>query len=167
MSKCITQHCSFHDIYAFYSCNRNVADDRPISESCPNYTTMKGGKMKRYKIVDAEFIRPHPQPWDVEDYIIEDPNGAWVRWEDVQKEMDELYKTAYFTGQNNAKLAEGFSKSICTCDMPFCSCGAGIVQLKEGVKVEVQNLECNCEEMSQCGNVIRTWVCPAHGYKRR
>lgn len=76
MKPCITQHCSFHDINSTYGCNRNVADHRPISESCQNYTTMKGSEMKRYRT--TQFNRRDGIK------LIEDPDGEYVKWEDVK-----------------------------------------------------------------------------------
>ncbi len=46
MKSCMTQYCSFYDVNSIYSCNRNVADYRPIHQSCQNYTAMKGDKMQ-------------------------------------------------------------------------------------------------------------------------
>lgn len=147
MSKCITQQCSFHDINADSGCSRFYTVDwlgGAYISNCPNYTTMKGEDMKRYKLM-AAAIAPKKLTGAVVDHWeykhIEDPDGKWVKWEDVQKEMDELYKTAYIEGYDNAKLAEGFTKSMV----------AG-------------NVECNCEEKYPDNF---HWFCPAHGYKRR
>lgn len=71
---------------------------------------------------------------------IEDPNGAWVKWED--------HKEEFF------RFTEIYEKRI------------------RELKAQIGQ-ECNCEEKSKTiikqwpSTLIESWVCPAHGYKRR
>ena len=85
--------------------------------------------------------------------MIEEPDGEWVKWEDVEERIREAYKEGYFTGQNNANFI----------DMTFSSNPS-----------KIDNVKCNCEEKAkgkqgEYPNMIMEswWVCPAHGYKRR
>ena len=78
----------------------------------------------------------------------EDPNGEWVRYEDVDALISKAYKEGYFTGHNTASLAEPW-------------------------QIKVVGSECNC--ITEASNrklhaenryADLSWVCPQHGYKR-
>ncbi len=86
-------------------------------------------------MIGAEFIKPHPEQWDMEDMMIEDDSGEWVKREDIE----------------------------------------GILQYKDqlqGYKLEAEGLKCNCEYESErregfSSKELLSWICPAHGYKKR
>lgn len=108
--------------------------------------------MKRYRLGDTTAL------CDPEDEMVEDPDGEWVKWEDAEKEIKTAYKSGYFTGQNSriGSLELG-TWNVCTCDNVPCSCGNAIDS----------SPECNCEERSSGWPLPESWICPAHGYKRR
>ena len=67
--------------------------------------------MKRYTIhgVAASQGRElNNQPYTA----CEDPEGLWIKREDVEKEIKEVYEVAYFTGQNsNLNSCDGYMRS--------------------------------------------------------
>ena len=88
---------------------------------------------------------------EIENSMIEDPNGEWVKYEDVGDEIDKVYDIGYRAGYINRPIADQFNP------------GSGTIK-------------CNCEEeaytagFNQNGrSPIRKdyWICPAHGYKKR
>jgi len=102
-------------------------------------------------------------PYLGEDHIrvtmIEEPDGLWVKWEDVKtkivlirtlKEEINRLKTITGTGAESPK---------------------GIIIKGEALKVE--EMKCNCEEMFEAVKYLwadgsdANWFCPAHGYKKR
>lgn len=77
MKRCMTQQCSFYDINTSHSCTQNIG-------SCQNYTTMKEEDMKRY---NPRIVYPIDAIIDLDKCdteFNEDPDGEWVRWEDIK-----------------------------------------------------------------------------------
>ena len=95
--------------------------------------------MKRYKFIERTVMRPHPKVSFEGKHLMEDPNGEWVRHEDVSKAINEASETGYFTGQNSQKLAMEFKS---------------------------ESVKCNCDKMFK-EYYVDSWMCPAHGYKKR
>jgi len=92
--------------------------------------------MKRYK---GEVVVYWLEGAKVE--MKEDPDGEWVRWENVKERIREAYKEGYFTGQNSGDIK---------------------------IKGEMLNYpKCNCEKMARDALPGSYWLCPIHGYKRR
>jgi len=100
--------------------------------------------MKRYKIcgiIGASTSNPIGR---LPCKMIVDPNGEWVKYEDVIESEDQ----AFLAGQIGWLRTPHDSQ-----------------ELKAAV--------CNCEAKSQTRNVawpshfIECWICPAHGYKQR
>ena len=115
--------------------------------------------MKRYKKQKIRIPIPDKGSFgavDIDSKMIEDPEGEWVKYEDVEKEIKEAYKRGYFTGQNSEMLVNN-----------------NFTMLQPGLKI--QPIECNCEIKSRImksqgpieyKQIDPDWICPAHGYKR-
>ena len=69
-------------------------------------------------------------------YMVEDPNGEWVRYGDVVRNDEEGF--VYFGDKKIGKI-------------------------KEMELSGQSSIECNCAEYMRS----KSWLCPAHGYKRR
>jgi hypothetical protein len=108
----------------------------------------EGGKMKKYYPDYKHF------PFEV--IMVEDDQGGWVQWEDVNKLIkeatDSAYKAGYFAGQNNKPNPEKMERPHPWPDPP-------------------DNIKCNCGEYAFTNDPytmpVDIWICPAHGYKRR
>ena len=95
----------------------------------------------------------------------EDPAGEWFKAEDVEKEIEEAYKSGYFTGQYSEKIKfKANSTPGHSWDPPPPPPLITLTTLPE----------CNCETQSQLRKTRGPvefelfdpdWICPAHGYK--
>ena len=72
-------------------------------------------------------------------YMVEDPNGEWVRYGDVVRNDEEGF--VYFGDKKIGKI-------------------------KEMELSGQSSIECNCAKRADNPS-YDWWVCPAHGYKRR
>lgn len=148
-------------------------------------TDSEGGKMKRYR------MEPYSDPshTDVNVQANEDPNGAWVRWEDV-KEIEKLGLQSHdgyvrikgIATDMAASLHQVFDRDAATLRFKIKDCQPIIIDIDMDVfeefmrthSMEPEGLKCNCEEMAK-GKMAEYphmlmeawWICPAHGYKRR
>lgn len=75
--------------------------------------------MKRYNLEETG------QPFESDRQMEENPNGEWVRWDDVKKEIDEAYKKGLNCRTIDISMMELWCKQYRT------------------------SKECNCEEMSR------------------
>ena len=83
---------------------------------------------------------------EIENKMVEHPQGEWIKWEDVENLQSQAYETGYFTGENTEKVrAAGYRQP------------EGILEIKEP--------KCNCVEKLRAQR--NWWICPAHGYKKR
>jgi len=69
--------------------------------------------------------------------MVESPNGEWVKWEGVENLIND-----HMTPMEIRMM--------------------GLLQSR---LLNQTSAKCNCEENYNKG--LETWVCPAHGYKRR
>jgi len=95
--------------------------------------------MKRYTSAPNQNIRNMIVRYlEMEDVVIEDLDGEWVKYDDVKEQTDKAFKDGYWSGY---RLGD------------------------DVVSTEPLSVECNCEE--RCEELWQYWQCPAHGYKRR
>ena len=80
----------------------------------------------------------------------EDPNGEWVRYEDVDALIMKTYKEGYFTGHNSASLAEPWQRKVVGSECNCADVSSGMIE--GGLAPEFPTHP--------------SWICPAHGYKR-
>ena len=143
--------------------------------------------MKRYTIhgvAASQGKELENQPYTA----CEDPEGLWIKREDVEKEIKEVYEVAYFTGQNsNLNSCDGYMRSKHTVTAMAVSLhqvfDRAVATLrfktKDGepiiidvdhnifekfIRTHLIGQKCNCEEMY---DQRAYWFCPVHGYKRR
>jgi hypothetical protein len=140
MKPCINQHCSFHEIGTPTGCKQNI-------ESCQNYTTKKEGSgMKRYKLI-LDLVKNALSSSTIG--MFEDPEGEWVKFEDVKKEIE---RARIILRCQTEELYRGGPPCICE-EMQheyiyeYSPDGHGSPQIKE--------------------RRPPIWICPAHGYKKR
>lgn len=72
-------------------------------------------KMKRYKF---RLLHSIDSIVDIDEMVIDDfehLEGEWVKHEDVEKEINEAYKTGYFTDQNSKALGFTLKRIACNC----------------------------------------------------
>ncbi len=105
--------------------------------------------MKRYKIkvaIDAGYQRTF---LDVEI----SPDGEWYRREDVEEVTNDKAEIRKLRHAVN-----GLMQTL------------RIAATSQGVNLELESVECNCEEMVEraTGRAAKpfVWMCLAHGYKR-
>ena len=108
--------------------------------------------MRRYKKLTTRIPSPEKGGLgaiDIDNVMVEDSNGEWIKWEDVKGILQ--YKDQL----------KGYT--ICTCDNVSCTCGRPIIG-----SLEIKS-KCNCAEHVYTDVPLgpTTWICPAHGYKRR
>ena len=102
--------------------------------------------MKRYKKLTTTIRILAGREMKIENKMIENPQGRWVKWEDVMNLQSQAYETGYFTGENTEKVRAAGHQT-------------------EGQGLGAKGLKCNCDEMFI--NHAYNWICPAHGYKKR
>jgi len=102
---------------------------------------------------------------------IEHPLGFWIKWEDVKDQLgyggglvdenrklrDAAYKAGYFEGQNSERIKRVLP-TMSQATTLECNCKEELNAMKSGWKCEIIG-----------DNVVLTnsWICPAHGYKKR
>ena len=78
---------------------------------------------------------------------IEDPVGAWVTWEDHRQ------SEALLLGE-----IESFRAEIRRLKVSTVTAEGGVIKVRDVT-------ECTCYDC--WGSLLKEWVCPRHGYKRR
>ena len=104
--------------------------------------------MKRYKKLTTTIPIWPGGEIKSESEMVEDPQGEWVKREDVMNLQSQAYETGYYAGENAEKIT-------------------GHIQAIDNLKgcLGAKGLKCNCDEMFI--NHACNWICPAHGYKKR
>ena len=47
---------------------------------------------------------------EIENKMVEHPQGEWIKWEDVENLQSQAYETGYFTGENTEMKKENAKK---------------------------------------------------------
>lgn len=108
--------------------------------------------MKRYKpilaIVHDNDIDGNQHPISVDIEMFEMPDdGEWVKWKDSK---DELFRFSEIYEQRIRELKSKIGQE-CNCEE----------------KAKAMQMGYNCEIRNNDAVMINSWICPAHGYKRR
>ena len=119
--------------------------------------------MKRYKKLSTTLPDLQSKPYTVivvNNEMREDPNGEWVRYEDV--EFSEISRISEIYEERIRELEECNDRAFDNGVEAARHRGIGNdpkTRLHPGIKTP----ECNCHV-----NIYnRVWICPAHGYKKR
>lgn len=122
----------------------------------------------------------------------EDPEGDWVKWEDVggiEKAgfqcRDGYIRTKDLAIDMAVSLHQVFDRDAATLRFKIKDCQPIIIDVDLCIfeefmrthsvkKEEPESLKCNCVEMAREKmeryvqmSIEKCWICPAHGYKRR
>ena len=124
---------------------------------------MGGGRMKRYKRVEFCGVQYNMQA---------DPNGGWVRYEDVEfseiSRITEIYEERIRELKDRMQ-GEPLYHGDDGCDRVFID-GSPAFVTPGGQIYSVERPECNCDFEVQRrikSDIQNWWVCPAHGYKQK
>jgi len=95
--------------------------------------------MKRYKLLPRTVIGEAPDQM-IGGKMIKDPEGEWIKLEDAIIEISKAHQRGYFTGHSRPEIT-------------------------------TEKQKCNCAKhmLADYGDMTASysWICPAHGYKRR
>jgi len=146
--------------------------------------------MKRYKkLTDTIHYMKNPESifmeqMEVDNKMIEHPDGKWVEWDDVKKQIvyfggipligDDV-GGGFFVKDKSTKFNDGRCVSA-TIEIYQKFAKGGISKAPSslymekvlhhgGTVIPVDSKECNCGEMLR--DQRNWWICPAHGYKKR
>jgi len=144
---------------------------------------------------DDYYGRESIEQMEIENKMVEHPQGEWVKWEDVKGLAEDIGIESHDGYARTKDIATGMAVSlhqkfyddaatfrfifkdsepiIIDVDMDafkkFMETNATVkleyVKGVEGQVLESIELECNCDEMFI--NHAYNWICPAHGYKKR
>ena len=110
--------------------------------------------MKRHKISDGMWI--------------EDPCGEWMKWEDVDAETKRIAAINLRAGEIEQRQIRELKAEISRIEEIY---EERIWQLKKIIAAPKSVMKCNCRYYSKGwdknNSLPNSWICPAHGYKRR
>jgi len=126
--------------------------------------------MKRYKKLKTQFPKLNGGAIEVENKMTEDPQGEWVKWEDVEELLGKLGHEASTAGfHSRIKLLE--EREDLTRKALFKALDDMCRDYIRTHDDRPDDLKCNCEEMAKLtapGMIMEHWwICPIHGYKKR